>query len=261
MHQQGGVLSIDASDKGLVHDHDRQPRGGHVLLRAGVDEAEARKLDRPREDVRGHVAHQRAGRLRVIVPLGAVDRVVGAVIKVFRVRRKGKLVLLRDAVVPGGRGVGSDAHRAVLLRLLGRAGGKAPRDGVVGRARGEQVHPDRGELQRRAALQQQDLVALGHVQELPERGLGRVEDLPEGGGTVAHLHDGHARAAIVQKLPRGPFEHALRQGRGPRGEVEHVFSFHADHFPVTDAIRIISLHRGLFKWENRQALPAKRLLF
>ena len=39
--------------------------------------------------------------------------------------------------------------------------------------------------------------------------------------------------------------------------IERVFSFHADHFPFSDAIGIISLRSRLFKWDNRQALRAK----
>jgi hypothetical protein len=58
---------------------ERQPGRADVLLRAGVDQAVARDVDRPRQDVRRHVGDQRHGAgVRRPVVLEADDRLVRA---------------------------------------------------------------------------------------------------------------------------------------------------------------------------------------
>ena len=145
----------------------------------------------------------------------------------------------------GVGGVRGDMDRAVFLRFPGGDTGKTPGDGVVRRAAGEQVHGDGGKLQRGAALQQQDLMAVGDLQQFSEGGLGGVEDLLKGGGAMAHLHDGHAAAPIVQHLAGCALQHALRQDGGSRGEVENLFSVHAKaFFPRSSFHLILSFSRG-----------------
>ena len=47
------------ADQVVAHDHDADARRADVLLRAGVDEAELRDVQRSRQDGRGEVRHQR----------------------------------------------------------------------------------------------------------------------------------------------------------------------------------------------------------
>ena len=100
MHQQGGVVHGVLVDHGLVihngggdgqllagqvlpDDDNGQAGGGQVLLGAGEDQAELAHIHRAGEDVRGHVAGQGHGAgLGDVLPLGALNGVVGAVVEI-----------------------------------------------------------------------------------------------------------------------------------------------------------------------------------
>ena len=187
-----------------------------------------------REDLGGHVAHERDGaRLGHIRPGGAVDRVVRAVMEVCGGGIGRQLRLRWDARVPFPIRVRRDAHRAVLCRLLRRAAGEMTGDGVVRAAAGrQQVQRHHRKLRRRAALQEEHLVRFRHAERGAEARLRLVEDRGKLRTAMAHLHDGHAGAAAVHELRLRLAQHALRQHRRPGGEIEDLFSGHGV-FPFT----------------------------
>ena len=160
------------------NDH-RQTGGGHVLLGAGVDDAELGHVHRAGENVRGHIAHQRhAARLGDVLPLGAVDGVVGTVVEVAGIGGQLELLLGGDIAVVAVAGVSGDIHGAVLGGLLGGDAGEVAGDRVVSFAVGaHQVQRNHGELAGSAGLQKQDLIAVGHIHQAAQLLLGLVKNL------------------------------------------------------------------------------------
>ena len=218
-----------------VDDHDRQPRGGHIFLRPGIDDAVFRHVHRVREDLRGHVAHERhAAGLRHILPRRTEDRVVGAVIKILCLRRERELGLRRDAVKAGSLARCRDMHAAVLFRFLRGDIGKIAGHGVIGRvALGGQIERDHRKLERRAALQKQDLVRVRHGERLFELRFCRGKYIHKFPAAVAHLHHGETAAVIVQQFGCRRLQHLRRQYGRPGGEIEYVLAVHGwISFPV-----------------------------
>jgi hypothetical protein len=98
----------------------------------------------------------------------------------------------------------------------------SPPDHVVGRA-GEDVHGDGVEELSGSALQEEDIVGIGDVEQLPAAGDRLVQHRVELLTPVAALGDPEALALVVdQRLGRG-LEHLERKHRGPGGEVENAF--------------------------------------
>ena len=174
----------------LPDDGHSQAGGGHVLLGAGEDNAVFAHVHRAGENVGGHVAYNgHVPGVGHILPLGAVDGVVGAVIEVAGLRVQLQLVLGGDVgVVLVGRG-GSQADLAVLLGLLVGHIGEIAGDSVVGLAGlTDQVQGHHGELAGGAALEEENLVVVGHLEQLAEARLGVLKDLQENLRSVTHLH-------------------------------------------------------------------------
>ena len=86
-------------------------------------------------------------------------------------------------------GGGGQADLAVLLGLLVGDIGEVAGDGVV-RLTGlaNQVQGHHGELARCATLKEEDLIVVGHLEQLAEAGLGVLKDLQENLRSVTHLH-------------------------------------------------------------------------
>ena len=206
----------------LARDEDDHARGGDVLLRAGVDDAELADVIDLREDVGGHVGDQRhAVRLRDVVPAGAVDGVVGGDVDVFGVRGEGVIRDIAVAVLAGGAG---DHDLAILLRLDERIVGEVAGIDVVGLAAVHQVEGHGGEHRGRAALQEHDLVALRDAHDLAQVGHGLLEDVQIHPGSMTHFHDGHAGTAIAQQI----LLHLLKHGQGEHGRARRKV-VHAIH--------------------------------
>src|SRR5690606_30182341 len=66
---------------------DGHARWPGVFLRARVEETEFGDVQRPRQKIRAHVRHERNGRVRNVLPLRAIDRVVGGDVQIWRARR------------------------------------------------------------------------------------------------------------------------------------------------------------------------------
>ena len=177
--QHLGGVGQGAAGQVLPDDDHGETGGGHVLLGPGEDHAVLAHIHRPGEDVGGHVAHQgHAPGVGDVLPLGAVDGVVGAVIEVGRLGVQLQLVLGGDVGVVLVLAGGGQGDLAVFLGLLVGQVGEVSGDGVVGLPRlADEVEGDGGELGGGAALEEEDLVALGDLQQAAELGLGVVKDL------------------------------------------------------------------------------------
>ena len=126
-------------------------------------------------------------------------------------------------LVLGGSG---DDDLAVLLSLGNGLLGPCAGLDVDGLAVLHQIPRHSRELQRSAALNEQDLVVVGDVHQLAQVGLGLVSDLLEHLGAVAHLHDAHTAAAVVHHLVPDLLQHGLRHHSGTGGEIECTTVFH-----------------------------------
>ena len=62
-------------------------------------------------------------------------------------------------------------------------------DNVISHALLHQVHGDHGKLLMGAALQEQNLIVIRDIQQIPQICLGLVENVLVSLGAVAHLHD------------------------------------------------------------------------
>ena len=212
----------------LPDDGDGQASGSQVLLGTGEDDAVLAHVHGTGQDVGGHVADQRhAVGLRDVLPLGALDGVVGAVIEVGGVGAQLQVALGGDIGVLAVLGGGGDVDLTVLLGFLHGEVCEVAGHSVVGLAGlADQVHGDHAKLHGAATLQEQDFIALRHVHQLAELGLGVVKDLLEDLGAVAHLHDGHTGAVVVGDLSACTLEDLQRQHGRASGEVKYTIVSH-----------------------------------
>ena len=204
-----------------MDDHQRQARRTDVLLCAGVDHAELLDRHRPRQDVRGHVGHQRhAGAGDTLGGnLDAVDGFVGADVQVGGERIEADFLGRRQAGELALLGRGGDADIAKALRLLDRLLRPGTGDDVIRRTPRQQVHRDLRELLRRPALQEQHLVLLGDAHQIAQVGFRLLEDGHEFLAAMAHFHDAATRAVPVQQLGLRLQQHFFRQRRRSGAEI------------------------------------------
>jgi len=238
-----GRDGLRGADEVLAHDGDGDAGGPDVLLRAGVDDAEAGDVDGLGAEVGGHVGDEDARLvpgLRVVLELDAVDSLVGADVE------EPGLGILLDGVEGRERGVlavlarPGDGGGGELLGLLeGLVAPGAGHDEVsgVGGPRAE-VERDGGELRGGSALEEEHVVGVGHREERTQVGLGLLDGGVELLPAVAHLHDAHPGAVVVHQLRLRPLEDGERQRRGPRREV------------VDAALRLV--RRGCGGWRRRR---------
>ena len=217
-------LVFGPADQVLADDHDGHSRGGEVLLRAGVDDAELRDVHRLGEDVGGRVAHERdIPGLGERGHLGAEDRVVRGDVDVVVISLD--LRDLGDVGVVLVLGGGDDVDGHPALRFLERLAGPDAGVDVRGFALLLEVERHHRELEARAALEEENLVVRRDIHELAEEGLGFRDDRLKRLGAMAHLHNGLARPVAVEHLGGGALENFLGQHRGTCGEIVHSVHF------------------------------------
>lgn len=232
--EHDGSDGLGLADEIPAHDDDGDPRGPHVLLRPCVDQRELGDVDGLGAEVGGHVGDQDAVPVLgdgVVLELHAVDGLVGADVEEsgVGVLREGAGVEGRDRGVlgglPGPEQVGPAVLGGLLVGLVAPGARHDEVGGVVGP--GAQVEGDGGELGRGAALEEEDGVVVGDPKEGAQIGLRLLDHAVELLAAVAHLHDAHARPAVVVQLRLRPQQHGLRQGGGAGGEVEDALRGHA----------------------------------
>ena len=135
-------------------------------------------------------------------------------------RIQSQFFLLRDP----GEVLGLSASRAscileILLRFFICAAGEIAGDDIVGRASLGKIQRKSREHTGRAALQEQDLIVVRNIHDLAQILLSIADDLVIHLGTVAHLHDGHSAAFIVQHILLGFQKYLFRKHGRTCGKV------------------------------------------
>lgn len=83
-----------------------------------------------------------------------------------------------------------------------------------------EIQGNRGELGGGAALEEENGVGIGDIEERSEIRFSFLDDGEEGFATVAHFVDGHASIVPVDELGLGFEEDFFREGSWAGGEVE-----------------------------------------
>ncbi len=115
-----GAMRQGMAQQIAANDDQCQPGGADVLLRAAIDAGVARHLHRTRQQVRGHIGHQRhAAAVGHEVKLHPVDGFVGADVQILRVGADAPGGVVGNAavalIVVGAR---AQVHIAVFARFL-----------------------------------------------------------------------------------------------------------------------------------------------
>jgi hypothetical protein len=175
-------------------------------------------------EVGGHVGDEDASfvcRVRVVLELDAVDGLVGADVEEGGVRVLGDGGGGREGgvlAVLAGPGEGGGGELVGLLEGL-VAPGAGDEEVGGGGGGGAEVERHGGELGGRAALQEEHLVGVGHGEQRAQIGLGLLDGGVELLPAVAHLHDAHPGAAVVDQLRLRLLEHGERERGRARREV------------------------------------------
>ena len=218
------------ADQVLPDDGDGHARRAHVFLHAAPDESVIADVAGAGEEHGRLVGHQH-------VPLGIGQRVVGgavdglvfADVDIVGVGGDVQVGAVRNVGEVAVRGGGHHLHLPVFPGLGDGLFGPRARLYIAGRAVFHQVHGHHGELQRAAALDEQNLVVVGDAHETAQVCLGFVPDLLEDLGSMAHLHHAHAACAVVEHLGGDLFQHFLRHHGGAGREVIGAAVLHCLH--------------------------------
>ena len=151
--------------------------------------------------------------------LGAIDGLVVADVDVVGIFANLKLVDIGNVsevlVLRGSSDTDVTVLGGFLACLLAPGAGK----NIVSLALLKQVHGNGGELRPSATLQEENLVIVGNAHQIAQVGLSLIENLLECLGAMGHLHNGHARAAVIQHLSCGLLKHADGKRGGTGGKV------------------------------------------
>ncbi len=126
---------------------------------------------------------------------------------------EGDLVHVGDIGIGLVFGGGDAAGFTEDLALLPCLFGEVARDDIVRLARVHQVEGNGGELLARAALHEQDAIAVGNVHQLAQIGFRLLDDGGKRLVSVADLADAHAGARKVEQFFLRLFEHLEREHR------------------------------------------------
>ncbi|WZZ46441.1 hypothetical protein YC2023_042700 [Brassica napus] len=198
-HHWSDLLSV--TDQIFPDYHDRHTGRTNVLLSTTVDHTELRHINRLRTEVRRHVSHQEPIRVsndRIVLKLNSMDSLVSAYMQILSVGTLLQRIERRNLCVLVGLTRPDHAGLAILLSFL--HGFVTPRTGydeIDGIVRFAEIERQTGELGRGPALQEQNGIFGGNLEELAEIRVGFLDDGEELFPSVAHLHHAHPRSAPV----------------------------------------------------------------
>jgi len=157
--EHGRASGTRMAEQVFTNDDDHQPGWPDVLLRSGVDQAELRDVDGPRQNVRRHVDDQRRiAEIRNPIELQAADGLVARVVQVRRVLAQLPVVLPRNGEVIERFGAGRHVDVTETTRLFDRLARPDARIDVVGNAIfRQQVQRNLGKLLAGAPLRNSTL--------------------------------------------------------------------------------------------------------
>ena len=214
-------------DQIFPDDDNGHASGADVLLDAGPDQTVFADVAGAGEEQGGLVRHQNlALGIGQIVPGGAVDGLIFADVDVIGVVRDvqiGAVGEVGEVLIGGG---GDDFDLAVPLGLGN--GLFAPGAGlhIAGHAVFHQVHGHHGKLHCTAALNEEHLIVIRNVHQRPQIGFCLRQDLLEHRGTVAHLHNAHTAAVIVQHFGGDLLQNGLRHHSRSGGKIINTVISH-----------------------------------
>ena len=220
VHVDRQLVAQVVPDQVLADDGNDHTGGAHVLLDTGVDHAvigDIAGLGQEHGRLIGHQDFALGVGQRLIG--GAVDGLIFADVDVIGFRVHGQVGAVGDVrevlVLAGSQHIDFAELLGFLIGLFRPAAG----DDVIGHAVFQQIHGNHGELQGGAALDKEDMIIVGNAHQVPQVLLGLVHNGLEHLGAMAHFHDAHAAAAVVEHLVADLFEHRLRHGGRTGGEV------------------------------------------
>ena len=205
-------------DQILADGCDHQAGRADVLLDAAVDHGIVVDVHRSGQEIGGDVRDQRkALGVGQLVILGTENGVVLADVEILGILRELQIAAVRDIgevlVFTGGRNANFSELLGFFNGLLGPAAGV---DIDTGTALLE-VHGDHGEIQMGTAVQEKDLVILRDTDDLSEISFSGIDDILEHFGAMAHLHDRHTAALVVEHVGSSLLQHLYGQnGRTSR---------------------------------------------
>ena len=117
------------------------------------------------------------------------------IVRIFPDGQIGAVGQIREVFVLRG---GDANHIPEFLGFLKSFLAPGTGDNVVGDAVFHQIHGQHGKLQGSTALNEQNLVIVGNVHQLPQIRFRFVIDGLENLGAVGHFHHGHTGAAVIE---------------------------------------------------------------
>ena len=215
------------SDQILPDDDNGHASGAYVLLDAGPDQTVFADVAGAGEEQGGLVRHQNlALGVGQRVVGGAVDGLIFADVDVIGVVRDvqiGTVGEIGEVLIGGG---GNDLDFTVSLGFGN--GLFAPGAGlhIAGHAVFHQVHGNHGKLHRTAALNEEHLIVIRNVHQRPQIGFCLRQDLLKYRRAVAHLHNAHTAAVIVQHFGGNLLQNGLRHHSRSGGKIINTVISH-----------------------------------
>ena len=181
----------------LAHDDHGETGDAHVLLGAGIDDAELRDIDGARQNRRGHVRHQDcAAQIRHLVELHAADGFVGGEMQKGRVLAQaplGERRYTRVALLSAARHH-VDLHEARAF-LDGHFRPQTRIDVIRRRAVASEIQGHGRKLRARRAVEKQDRIVVWNRHQSPQRAPGAVGNCSKGLAAMIDFHYRHSVAA------------------------------------------------------------------
>ena len=189
------------ADQILTDDHYNHTGRSNVLLYTEVNEAVIGYIYRLGQNVGRHICYQDlALGVGKLVESGSVDRIVMADIYIVCILRDGKIGAIRNVGEGLVLGRSYCICLAVLLCFLVCLLCPLTGDDVISHTVLHQVHGNCCELLRCTALQEQYLVVVRDVHQIPKILLSFLDDVVIYLGTVAHFHNAHAASLVIHHL-------------------------------------------------------------
>lgn len=234
----------------LVDDDQCAAGRSQILLETSVDESELARIERARENVRGHISDQWDIGRGELGPSYAFNGLVRGDVEIGGHVGRLYFILCRHAGGGYPCGICGDVDVAEEFSLLDGFLCPGTGVGVVGALIGsEQVHGNHGELGAGSALQEEDRLIVGNIHKLCHIGGSLFMDGRVLLAAMAALHDGHAAALEIDEIALCLLQNFEREYCGSGAEV--IDACHCcTRFPRIERMGCL----GSFKWAHRHLL-------
>ena len=215
----------------LTHNDNDHTGRRHIFLGTGIDKTELGDIIDLAQNIGGHISHQRdISGFRKLGPAGAVDGIVCGDMDIAGVRTEGIGRKMGVVVLAGGTG---DVDLTIFFGFHQCVVGKIAAVNIVSLSATHEVHGNRCEHGRGAALKEENLISLGNPHHIFQIFYRLLENVQIHFGAMAHFHDGHAGIAIAEKIALNLFKYRKRQHGGAGCKVINTFHYsHLDRLIV-----------------------------